>query len=230
VRKKIALVSGGLGGLGSAICNHLLANGIEVLRTSSRKDVTDNKTIFHWDMAQSESAKMLITHLDQMSVVPDYFIHSAHVFSETKLFPRFSMDEMCSSFNANITNTLYMAQQLAMRMRKKGSSKMLFIGSAITQTPTPGKLLYLVEKMAMEGMVKGLHEELKDRGISLHIIHPGLIKTQQLMEKISLKVLESVPENKFLAPEDVARKLYDILTSPQAPVVHLYLGGNDESV
>lgn len=198
---KRALITGGRGGIGSAIARQLEANGIEVLVTTS----SFTKESYFWNMQDSNSTQELIEQLKSTSI--DYFIHCAHCFSPASLIPQVKAQDLIQSLTANIEQTYELTRFLARKMNRARQGKILFIGSYLARRPAPGKVIYITEKMALQGMLSAFQAEFKN--IQCHILHPGLVDTPQVRDRISESVKNLVGD--LISPEQVAEKVFTCL-------------------
>ena len=216
-QKKYALITAGLGGLGSEIKSQLEALGVICLLTSSRKELVNNKDIFYWNMEDLSSTKELTKYLDATGYSINYFIHSAHVFSDAKLILQIKEQEFLQSLQANTTAIFSLSKYFAKKMSRKKEGRLLFIGSYISKNPAPGKAQYIIEKNTLIGLALALHSEFYEKNVFTNIIHPGLIKTPQAENRISEEVKNLVGEENLLSTKTVAKKCIEILTAEPVP-------------
>lgn len=217
-----ALITGGLGGLGSEIKRQLQNKGINCLVTTSRPSLTDKeKNIFHWDMTEENSSKNLLKELKDFEI--GIFIHSAHIFSEAKLALQIKPEKLMESVNNNLKEIYSLTLAFSKKMNRKKNGSVCIIGSYLAINPTPGKLPYIIEKNALQGMVLGLQAEFTT--LNFNIIHPGLINTDQIRERLPEEVINKIGVDKLLNPKEVSEKIINLVLHPNSGTIEHFTGG-----
>lgn len=200
-----ALITAGTTGIGKEIAQALREQGHHVLATTSNKEKLAEGTIF-WDMNQPDSTKSLLnTHGDT-----ELFIHCAHSFSEPCLSAQLKKEQLLDSLGTNIGEVFELTRQLSRKMNRKKKGHIIFIGSLLALDPAPGKLIYITEKMALQAMLSAFKVEFTN--LDYNIIHPALVSTEQVLERISKDIRESV--GTMLTPLEVASKVLEIIKRP----------------
>lgn len=216
---KTALISAGTTGLGAQIAKMLEAKGIQVLRTTSNKQKVNNKNILLWDMKGDSSTERLLEHLKDRKLQIDYFVHCAHVFSPSKLIMQVKDDEFINNLQYNLKELYKLSQHLSKKMSRAKSGRILFIGSYLSINPSPGKVMYIVEKNALTGLAQALHSEYYQKDVITNILHPALIHSDDIEDRVSSEVIKQVGKENLLKEEEVAAEaLAILLESPRSCV------------
>jgi len=222
---KTILITGGLTGLGEAICKNLATEDFNIIRTSSRKSNPDCH-IYQWDMQEKESTKSLFKELKANNVLPDIVVHCAHIFSDANLVFSVKSEEFSKSLENNIVPTFDLLKAASKPMARKGEGKILMLGSLLSRRGGPGKVSYITEKNAMTGLALAFSNELEHKGVHVSILHPGLIDTPRIREQMSSEVINTVGEANLLDINEVAKKCIEIITLKDPEVI--YEQGEDQ--
>ncbi len=200
------MVTAGTTGIGKAIVQKLREEGHYVLATTSNKEKLSEETVL-WDMKEPETTQNLFKTFGDV----DLFIHCAHSFSGACLSAQIKKDEFMTSLNTNIAEIFELTRQLSRKMNRKKKGHIIFLGSLLALDPAPGKLIYITEKMALQGMLSAFKTEFTN--LNYHIIHPALVSTEQVMERIDQNIRDSV--GTLLTPQEVAVKISQVVKSPK---------------
>lgn len=187
-----ALVTGGRGNLGRAIASRLQAHGVQVV-TTSRTGSDDNDLA--WDMQHPESTSALLETLKARQITVDMLVHCAHVFSPGKLAFQVSADEFQTRLVQNLVPLYELTRQLARSMHRQKHGRVLLMGSLIAINGGAGKISYIVEKNAFNGLAKGFAAELANSDVTFAVLHPSLVDTDNIRERVDERVLAHVAAN-----------------------------------
>lgn len=182
------LITGGKQGLGAEFAKTLRALGSRVYVTSSK----GNEDSLLWDMQDQEGTKQLLAQITKKSLEIDGLIHCAHVFSEKKLIISVKPEEFQKSLVTNLVPPFELARSLARSMSRRQFGKILFVGSLISQYGGDGKISYITEKAAMDGLMLGFHSEFSRKNIHVNIIHPNIFETSDIFERIPESILQQM--------------------------------------
>lgn len=184
-----ALVTGGRGNLGRAIASRLQAQGVRVV-TTSRNGSDDNDLA--WDLQQPDSTAALLETLKARQITVDIFVHCAHVFSPGKLAFQVSATEFETRLVQNLVPLYELTRQLSRTMHRQKHGRVLLMGSLIAVNGGAGKISYIVEKNAFNGLAKGFAAELANSDITFAVLHPSLVETDNIRERVDERVLAAV--------------------------------------
>jgi 3-oxoacyl-[acyl-carrier protein] reductase len=198
------IVTGGLSGIGEGITKLLKEQDVNVLVTTSRKELANNKDVFYWDMQREESTKNLISIFKDNKYDISGFVHCAHIFSPPTLLLQLKSDVLMSSVTRNFNEVFNLSKYLLKKMSRKKHGVILFLGSLISQKPHTGKATYIIEKNMLSGLVKSIHGDFYNKGVRASILHPGLVNTKQILEGMSSEVLKEVGSENLLTIEEVS--------------------------
>jgi 3-oxoacyl-[acyl-carrier protein] reductase len=197
-----ALITGGGRGLGRAFAEELERQGCRVHLTR-REPGGPNE--HRWELDDPSSTQTLLTALRGENV--DLVVHAAHAIAPHTPFVAQRAEALEASLRRNVVAAYELLRGLARPMMRQRFGRILLIGSYAAVAGGVGQLAYIVEKMALEGMMRALAAELAPRGVSVNMVHPAIVDTEGVRERVRPEVLKAyqklAPSGRLLAPADV---------------------------
>lgn len=194
---KIALVTGGTGGIGEAICRRLAADGYYVIVNYFK---SEEKARILASELESEHVRFDISDRDEIRLAYedinnrlggiDLLVNNAGV-SEIELFTHISQEISDKIFNINLNGTLNCTRTFLPEMinRKKGC--IINISSMWGQCGASCEVDYSASKAGVIGFTKALAKEVAPSGIRVNCVSPGFIMTE-MNSKFSAEDLELI--------------------------------------
>ncbi|WP_019506194.1 SDR family oxidoreductase [Pleurocapsa sp. PCC 7319] len=215
LKEKIAIVTGGSGGIGSAVCLKLAQLGAKVVvhyggsegaakDIVSKIEVNGGKAIaLQANLSKSVEVTKLFEQTEQQLGQPDIVVTFAGTGDVGKLI---DMDESAFDkvFGLNTKGTFFCLQEAAKRIKDNG--RIVTVSSGLVVRPQPGFGLYISSKAAVESMSKVLSLELGDRNITVNTVAPGPTETEMYVnsgDDADAAAAQS-PFNRIGQPEDIA--------------------------
>lgn len=210
---RVALISGGTGGIGLSIAKSLLNSGCKVILAGTNlnklKDTinglnTQNAAILGLNYSEVELFDVKIEEADKIFGNIDIFISSAGVHTEGVDFWKMTKEEYDRVMNINLKGTFFMCKSIANYMKNRSiKGNILLISS--TRGFEPAWSPYGLSKWAMNGFTKGLAQILSEDGITVNAIAPGSTATAL----IGIDEGDSIYTNenkvrRFIMPTEVA--------------------------
>jgi 3-oxoacyl-[acyl-carrier protein] reductase len=219
IQPKTALVIGGTGGIGKAVCIQLAKDGFNVIIHYNK-----NKNL-------AEELKTEIEKLNQKAITIKADILNELDISELvtkslRAFTRIDVVANCAAtvipnikFNdlvwsdfllqldLNIKSTFNIIQAIVPEMIKNGFGKIITIGSLSAEKPNAEWAPYITAKSALIGLTKSLAFELAPKGIRINMVTPSLVSTEltaEIPEKIKLLTAAQTPLRRLALVSDVA--------------------------
>lgn len=186
---KVAIVSGGGTGIGSATCKRLASDGFSVVVTYSRSAVGAEAVVQEIIEAggQACAVKANIRVEDDVLRLFEYtlerfgrvdvVVNNAGI-GHVKAFLELSLDEYDYIFSINTRGTFMMCREASRHLQDGG--RIINISTGATKSNGEGMALYVASKLAVEGLAKVLARELGPRGITVNIVSPGMTDTPML--------------------------------------------------
>lgn len=216
--KRIALVTGGMGGIGHAICQSLHGQGVQVVAAYSRSQeaaiawqAEQEKAGYHFkiahmdvtDFASCESAVKKI----EADIGPiDILVNNAGITRDHACC-NMTKDEWDIVINTDLNSVFYVTHALIGGMKQRKFGRIINISSINGQKGQYGQVNYSAAKAGMHGFTKALAQEVAKCGITVNTISPGYVATEMVLsipEAIQNKILAEIPMGRFAQPEEIA--------------------------
>lgn len=215
LNRKVAIVTGGSGGIGSAICIRLAQDGAKVVVHYGGSEDKANKVVsqikekggqaisVQADISNYESVVNLFESTEKQLGKPDIVVNCAGTGDVGKLV---EMEEanFDKVFGLNTKGSFFCMKEAAKRLNENG--RMINISSCLVPRPQPGFSIYISSKAAVEAMGKVLAMELGDRNITVNTVSPGPTETEMYANSgdDSQAAAAQSPFNRIGQPEDIA--------------------------
>ena len=197
---KVALITGGTRGIGSAISLALKKEGCNVAATFSSNSEKANAfssehgiDVFQWNVADASACEVGVKQVvDKLGTV-DILINNAGI----------SMAAM-----AHKNSVFYMTRCVLEGMREKSFGRIITISSINGQKGEMGLVNYSAAKAGVVGFTKALAQETARKNITVNAIAPGYIATDLLAdtpEKVMESILARIPIGRLGTVEEVSR-------------------------
>ncbi len=202
------LVTGGVGSIGSSICNYFKDNGCEEIfstTTNLNKVKPDQNYIKFKELNLDNIENSNLEDLFDFDI--DFLILNAGL-NKDNIFLRMSLDDWNSVINVNLNSSFHLLKHFVKKMVKKRFGRVVFISSVVAYTGNPGQVNYTASKSAISGLVKSLALELSTRNITVNSVAPGFISsnmTDKLNDEQKNAILDRIPMKKLGDPNDIAK-------------------------
>ncbi|MAE09296.1 MAG: 3-oxoacyl-ACP reductase FabG [Bacteroidetes bacterium] len=214
---KYALVTGGSGGIGSAICIRLATMGYTVLIHYNSNISSSEKTLeqIETDGGKAELIQFDVTNSEQIRNVLDNWkeehpedyiailVNNAGT-SKDALLVWMEEDDWSSVINTNLNSFYYITSGLIKDMVIKKWGRIINIVSLSGLKGLPGQTNYSAAKAGIIGATKSLAQEIGRKNITVNAVAPGYIKTDMTKELDEKELKKLIPVNRFGKPEEVA--------------------------
>ena len=219
LKGKIALVTGGSRGIGSAICIELAKAGAKVIINYSNskesannvlEEIIKNKgqaEVIGFDVSNFSLVDEKIKDLIERHGKIDILVNNAGITRDS-LFMRMKESQWDEVFETNTKGVFNCTKSVVRMMLKNQYGKIINITSVVGEMGNPGQVNYSSTKSALIGFTKSLAKELGSKNINVNAISPGFIETEitdVLSDTIKDKYKEIIPLSRFGSPEDVAK-------------------------
>ena len=232
-QKRVALVTGGMGGLGEAICLKLAALGYTVVTTCSPtnaraeqwlRDMRERGHDFHaypcdvtdWDSCVAGVRRIV----DEVGPV-DVLINNAGI-TRDMTFRKMDRGSWDAVMHADLDSCFNMTKQVCDGMVDRGWGRIINISSVNGQKGAFGQTNYAAAKAGMHGFTKSLALEVARKGVTVNTISPGYIGTKMVTaiprDVLDSKIIPQNPMGRLGKPEEVAG-LVAYLASEEAAFV-----------
>lgn len=215
--KKVALVTGATRGIGLAISEMLIKEGISLIGTSRLKanveevatDLSTDSTKMHameLDITDRNSISKLLSELEEKALAPNILINNAAI-TRDNLLMKMRDEEWDSVLGANLDAVFHLTRNLIRPMLKARYGRIVNISSVVGLSGNAGQSNYVAAKAGIIGFTKSLALESAKRGVTANVVAPGFIDTDMtraLSESQRNAIIERVPAQKMGNVNDVA--------------------------
>jgi acetoacetyl-CoA reductase len=219
MKARIALVTGGMGGLGEAICMKLARMGITVVVTYSPgntkykdwlKEMEARDFKFHayaCDVADYDSCVAMAEKVKAEVGPIDVLINNAGI-TRDMTFKKMTKVDWDAVISTNLDSVFNMSKPVVDGMVERGWGRVINVSSVNGQKGAFGQTNYSAAKAGMHGFTKALALEVAKKGVTVNTISPGYIGTKMVMaipnEVLESKILPQIPIGRLGQPEEVA--------------------------
>ena len=217
---RTAIVTGGLGGLGTEICKHLARAGRKVVAAdlAGRADRVDefrretaefNGAIRFEDLDVTDegSCAELVRRAAGDSGGVDILVNAAGITRDGTL-RKMSSQQWRDVLTVNLDGVFHMTRQVVDGMCERGFGRIVNISSVNGQTGQFGQTNYSAAKAGMHGFTMALAREVARKGVTVNSVSPGYCRTQLVMkipEQIRNDIVSSIPVGRLGEPSEIAR-------------------------
>ncbi|WP_420473846.1 acetoacetyl-CoA reductase [Noviherbaspirillum sp. ST9] len=216
---RVALITGGMGGLGEAICIKMAALGYQVVTTYSPGNTKAAEWLesmekqgfkfraYPCDVADFESAQKCIKQIaDEIGPV-DVLVNNAGI-TRDMTFKKMDKANWDAVMKTNLDSVFNMTKPVCDGMSDRGWGRIINISSVNGQKGAFGQTNYSAAKAGMHGFTKALALEVARKGVTVNTISPGYIGTKMVMaiptEVLESKIIPQIPMGRLGKPEEVA--------------------------
>jgi NAD(P)-dependent dehydrogenase (short-subunit alcohol dehydrogenase family) len=213
---KVALVTGGGSGIGSAIAEKFILSGIHTvilgrdpIQLQAMQDQWgDRCSIVSGDLTDLASIPTLVQQVVHSLGRIDILVNNAGIHLK-KEFTEVSDEEFQGILLTNVTAVFALSREVAKVMIKQGGGSIINISSMASRYGIPQVIAYTASKSAVEGMTRAMAVDLSPRGIRVNCIAPGFIATDMSSKALDndgerkKKVLSRTPMGHLGRPDDV---------------------------
>ena len=212
LKDKIAIVTGGCGGIGTAICERFAAEGAVVYAADLTKKTPINVHFIQHDVTSEDSAMQLMSGIKKTHGRLDILVNAAGIEFE-KTIEDTSLDEWNKMFAVNVTGTFLTSKFALPLLRKAGAGSIINFGSYDGFIADPSLAAYCASKGAVHALTKAMACDHGPDNIRVNAICPGYIDTPMLqsffgdsgnIESLQQAVKDVHPLKTYGQPEDVA--------------------------
>ena len=220
--QKIALVTGAIGGIGTAICHKLTSDGLMVLATyRPGKEDTANEWLVNQlftaqqvkliglDVCDSASCAQVLKKILENFGCIDVLVNNAGITRDST-FKRMSFEQWSDVINTNLNSMFNVTQPLFHTMCEQGHGRIINIASINGLKGQFGQANYAAAKAGIIGFTKSLALESARFGVTVNAVAPGYTATP-MVTALKDEVLESIkaqiPLRRLATPQEIANAI-----------------------
>ncbi|MCM3003026.1 acetoacetyl-CoA reductase [Priestia koreensis] len=216
---KVAIITGGSKGIGSAITRELASNGVKVVvnynqsKESAEAIVNEIKAnggealAVQADVSYCDQAERLVEETKKQFGQLDILVNNAGI-TRDRSFKKLGEEDWKKVIDVNL-NSVYNTTTAALsHLLEAEAGRVVNISSIIGQAGGFGQTNYAAAKAGMIGFTKSLALELARTGVTVNAICPGFIETEMVMaipENVREQIVAKIPARRFGHAEEIAR-------------------------
>jgi len=217
--KRVAVVTGGMGGLGEAICIKLHNMGYTVVTTHTPEnpkvkdwlaDMRKHAYKFHAvpvNVADFDSCAVAVTQIASEIGPIDVLVNNAGI-TRDMTFRKMGKPDWDAVMHTNLDSIFNMTKPVCDGMVERGWGRIINVSSVNGQKGAFGQTNYSAAKAGMHGFTKSLALEVARKGVTVNTISPGYIGTKMVRaipsEVLDTKIIPQIPVGRLGKPEEVA--------------------------
>lgn len=231
--RRIALVTGGTGGIGSSICRQLCADGFTVVANyiapeegkayawqAAERSAGREFRIAEGDVSSYDSCVKMVAKIRADLGPVSVLVNNAGI-TKDGVFKKMPLENWMDVLNVNLNSVFNVTRQVVDDMLTAGWGRVINMSSVNGQKGQFGQTNYSAAKAGMHGFTKALAQETAAKGITVNTISPGYISTELLMaikQEVLDQIVSTIPVGRLGKPEEIA-KLVSYLASDDAAFI-----------
>ena len=229
--KRVVLVTGATGGLGTAMCKKMYEDGYHVVGNYRSKEKSEpwlaemkkdncHVELFYGDVSDFDSTAEMIKKIETDIGPVDTLVNNAGITRDMRLI-NMTKDDWNAVINTNLNSVFNCTRNVLQGMMDRKFGRVINISSVNGQRGQFGQTNYSAAKAGMHGFTKSLAMEVAKFGITVNTISPGYIATDMVMavpEKVLTQIVSQVPMGRLGGTEEVAH-LVSLLASDKSSFI-----------
>lgn len=213
---RIAIVTGGIEGIGAATSQALSAAGCTVIASYGHNDEAALEFATHtkipvrkWDVADFDACQTAVQDIEREFGAVDILVNNAGITGDCTLH---KMDAATwrRVIGTNLDGCFNMCRAVINGMRERKFGRIVNLGSVNGQSGQFGQTNYAATKAGIVGFSKSLALESAARGITVNVVAPGYTDTSMVAHvpaPVLAKIVEGIPVGRLAQPEEIARAI-----------------------
>src|SRR5258707_1049896 len=215
---RIVFVSGGMGGIGSAVCRRLGRAGHTVvagcLPGYEKKNEWLDAMRTHGfrvhaaegDVSEFDSCASMFYNIASVVGPVDILVNNAGITRDS-VFKRMTEQDWMAVINTNLNSVFNVTRQVIDGMSDRGWGRIVNISSVNAIKGQFGQTNYSAAKAGMAGFSKALAQEVVRKGVTVNTVSPGYVETEMVMAiraEIREQIIASIPMGRLAKPQEIA--------------------------
>ncbi len=225
---QVALVTGGIRGIGRSISERLASRGVEVAAGYSRgteaaeKFVADHPgaSVHQGNIGSAEDCERVIQEVLDRHGRLDILVNNAGITLD-KTVRRMTVEDWDHVIQVNLSGAFYLSRAILQHMLDRGSGRIINISSVIGEAGNIGQANYAASKSGLFGLTMSLAQETARKGITVNSVAPGYVSTEMVRavpEEALNKVIAKIPVGRLGEPDEIAR-VVEFLADPDSSFI-----------
>ena len=230
-KARLAVVTGGVGGIGTAICERLAQEGKTVVATyhpaeqeklaewtAARKEAGFDIGLVVCDVSSSEDAARMITDVEKEYGSVDIIVNCAGI-TRDKTMKRMDAESWDAVINTNLNSAFYVTKPAWEGMLERGFGRIINISSVNGQRGQFGQTNYSSAKAGIHGFSMALAHEGAAKGVTANTVSPGYVETPMTLamrDDVRESIISGIPMGRMGTPAEIASAVAFLAADEQA--------------
>ena len=230
-QQRIAVVTGGMGGIGTAICQRLARDGRQVVACyhpaeqdkvegwlEARKAEGLDIALVAGDVASAEDSARMLNEINEQYGTVEILVNCAGI-TRDKTMKRMEAEQWDAVISTNLSSVFYVAKPVWAGMLASGFGRIVNISSVNGQRGQFGQTNYSAAKAGMHGFTMALAQEGAAKGITVNTVSPGYIETAMtaaMRDDVREAIVSGIPAGRMGSPEEIAAAVAFLTADEQA--------------
>ncbi|QGZ54763.1 3-ketoacyl-ACP reductase [Paraburkholderia acidiphila] len=216
--ERIAYVTGGMGGIGTGICQRLAKQGFTVIagcgpHSPRRVKWLEDQKALGFDFIASEgnvgdwdSTRQAFDKIKAEVGEIDVLVNNAGITRDV-VFRKMTREDWTAVIDTNLTSLFNVTKQVIDGMVERGWGRIINISSVNGQKGQFGQTNYSTAKAGIHGFTMALAQEVATKGVTVNTVSPGYIGTdmvKSIRPDVLEKIVATIPVRRLGAPEEIA--------------------------
>ena len=219
MKKKIALVTGGVGGIGSAICKELAHKKLHVIAGYHPAEESNAQarlkewqaeglsiSIVSGDVSSYASCVEMVKTISNDHGPVDVLVNCAGI-TRDKTLKKMTEEDWYSVINVDLNSLFNVSKQFVDGMAERGYGRIVNISSVNGKKGQFGQTNYSAAKAGVHGFTMALEQEVARKGVTVNSVSPGYTETamtKAIAPEISQQIVAQIPAGRMAQPEEIA--------------------------
>ncbi|MBH1964419.1 MAG: acetoacetyl-CoA reductase [Comamonadaceae bacterium] len=214
--KRVAYVTGGMGGIGTAICQRLHKEGMTVIAGCGptrdfKKWLDEQKALgyeFHasvGNVSDWQSTTDAFTKAKAEHGPIEVLVNNAGI-TRDRMFLKMTRDDWDAVIDTNLNSMFNVTKQVVPDMVEGGWGRIIQISSVNGEKGQSGQTNYSAAKAGMHGFTMALAQEMANKGVTVNTVSPGYIGTDMvkaIRPDVLEKIVATIPVKRLGTPEEI---------------------------
>ncbi|MFN2185797.1 MAG: acetoacetyl-CoA reductase [Anaerolineae bacterium] len=219
-KDKLAVVTGGMGGIGTAICLRLAKEGAKVVATchpseaeraaawiGEQKEHGAEIEVVSGDVSTPEGGATLMSAIVEQFGPVDILVNCAGITRDSTM-KKMTVEQWDAVIDTNLSSVFYVTQPIWNSMIERGFGRIVNISSVNGQRGQFGQANYSAAKAGMHGFTMALAYEGAAKGVTVNTVSPGYIETAMtaaMRDDVREAIVGGIPMRRMGQPEEIAQ-------------------------
>ena len=242
MERRVALVTGGVGGIGTAVCKRLAADGHFVVANFAipgseerwREAMAaaglngEHTALAFGDVSDFDAMGDMVRRIVGQHGPVEILVNCAGITRDTT-FRKMTLDQWRSVLSTNLDSVFNVTRHVIDGMVERGWGRIVNISSVNAVRGQFGQTNYAAAKAGILGFTKSLAQEVVKKGVTVNAISPGYVQTDMVMairEDVRRQIVDQIPAGRLAMPEEVAEAVAFLASDKAAYITGTNLAVN----